>query len=312
MKEFLDKILRNRKPYTDILIIAALLSVLLVLIGTLLTSIINALIPLKRVFDFFTGDAAVSDFALEYFSFAGIWVVIILTVFIFKKNRKMGNALRYNGEGNSGKGLLIGLLLGFSTNALCVLFSFLMGDIKLSFYGFDIRALLVFIIAVFIQSGAEELSDRFYLYQKLRRRYRSPLVAILGNSFIFAAMHAMNPGFTLIAALQIFTVAVIFSMLVYYYDALWAAMAFHAAWNFTQNIIFGLPNSGIVSAYSIFTLEAASARNGFFYNVNFGVEGSIGSTLILVIIAIAIYLINRGKPEKNDIWKEEPEQESQS
>ena len=93
----------------------------------------------------------------------------------------------------------------------------------------------------------------------------------------------------------------------HYYDNLWGAMAFHAAWNYTQNIIFGLPNSGIVSEYSIFTLEAASARNGLFYNVNFGVEGSIGATAMLFILAAVIIYINRNKHERNDIWAEEEE-----
>ena len=94
-------------------------------------------------------------------------------------------------------------------------------------------------------------------------------------------------------------------MLVYYYDALWMAMAFHATWNFTQNIIFGLPNSGIVSAYSIFNLEAASARDGLFYSVNFGVEGSIGACLVLALTGIVIYLVSRKRGEENDLWAEE-------
>ena len=117
-------------------------------------------------------------------------------------------------------------------------------------------------------------------------------------------MHRGNPGFTFVAGLQIFFVGLVFSLMVYYYNNLWGAMAFHAAWNFTQNIIYGLPNSGIVSEYSIFTLEAASARNGFFYNVNFGVEGSIGATLILRAMAAAIIVMNWKKPERNDVWAE--------
>ncbi len=34
-------------------------------------------------------------------------------------------------------------------------------------------------------------------------------------------------------------------------------MGVHMAWNYTQNIIFGLPNSGIVSGFSLFKLDAA-------------------------------------------------------
>jgi hypothetical protein len=96
----------------------------------------------------------------------------------------------------------------------------------------------------------------------------------------------------------------IWSLLVYYYDSVWVAFWFHAAWNYTQNIIFGLPNSGIISEYSIFKLEAASARNGLFYNVDFGVEGSIGSSLVLLVVIIVLVIINRKKPEKRDYWAE--------
>ena len=128
-------------------------------------------------------------------------------------------------------------------------------------------------------------------------------MAILGNSVIFTLLHALNPGFSVLAALQIFCVAVVFSELMYYYDGLWIAIAFHTAWNYTQNIIFGLPNSGIVSAYSIFNLEAASARSGLFYNVNFGVEGSVGASLVLILTGVAIWLLNRGRKERTDHWK---------
>ena len=304
MKELCEKIVRDTGRFTDMLPIAAFLSFLAVMLGSLLTMVLSKVLPFERIFDWFTGDADITDFALDYFTFFGIWILMLLLVFLFPKNRKIWNAWKYNGGGNSLKGLLIGVVLGFGANALCVLLSLLLGDIRLSFNGFDFRALLVFVVVVFVQSGAEELADRLYLYQKLRRRYKNPMVAIIGNALVFMAMHILNPGFTVIAGIQLLAVAVIFSLMVYYYDALWAAMTFHMAWNFTQNIIFGLPNSGIVSVYSIFRLEAASARNGFFYNVNFGVEGSIGAILVLIAIGVVIYLINRGKPEKNDIWKE--------
>ena len=97
-------------------------------------------------------------------------------------------------------------------------------------------------------------------------------------------------------------IGIIFSLIVYYYNSLWAAMCFHTLWNYTQNIIFGLPNSGAVSEYSIFKLEAASATSGFFYDVGFGVEGRIGSTLVLAVVLAAILFINRGNGEKRDYW----------
>ena len=81
----------------------------------------------------------------------------------------------------------------------------------------------------------------------------------------------------------------------------------HMGWNFSQSIFFGLPNSGLVSEYSVFTLEAASARDSFFYSVGFGVEGSIFSVLVQLATIIVLILLNAGKGEANDIWAEDCE-----
>ena len=56
-------------------------------------------------------------------------------------------------------------------------------------------------------------------------------------------------------------------------------MAIHTAWNFTQNFIFGLPNSGLVSEASIFALDAANAKTSWIYSASFGVEGGIPSLI---------------------------------
>lgn len=303
MKGFLGKILRPSGTITDNIIIAAILSVVLALVGTFVSGAIFELTHFTEKMASIMHSDNLAVFLTDYASFFGIWIVILLVALIPRANRPMLKAFGWNRTGNNLKGILAGILLGFGTNAFCVLMSLLAGDIKLSFNGIEPKILLLFLIAVFIQSGGEEITDRFYLYQKLRRRYRSPLVAIIVNAIVFMALHVFNPGFTVLAGSQIFIVGIIFSLLVYYYNSLWAAMWFHAAWNYTQNIIFGLPNSGIVSEYSIFKLEAASATNGLFYDVKFGVEGSIGASLVLLLVLIVILIINRKKPEIKDCWK---------
>ncbi len=304
MRDFIDKVTRPCRRVPDFFLLAALCSLLLVIVGEIISIAVFDLLNVQDKLIAWSGSENIGVFLSQYLSTFGVWVAFLIFAFIFKRNRPMLKALAPNKSLNNIKGILLGLLLGFGTNGLCVLISLLMGDIKLSFSGFDWKLLIVFLIFIFIQSSSEEVTDRIYLYQKLRRRYRSPLVAILINSIVFMAMHMGNPGFTWVAGLQIFMAGFIWSLLVHYYDSVWVAFWFHAAWNYTQNIIFGLPNSGIVSEYSIFKLEAASARNGLFYNVAFGVEGSIGSSLILLVVAIAIIIINRKKPEKRDYWAE--------
>ncbi|MDO5139115.1 MAG: type II CAAX endopeptidase family protein [Oscillospiraceae bacterium] len=305
MEELKDKHLRPGRRITDQFIIASALSVLLVSAG-------GFLMPSGLIVGFFEallgGDHDAARFITDYFTFIGIWIVFFLVVIIVKGNRPMLQAVKYwnprthKGAGNNFRGLLIGLALGFGCNGFCILMSVLLGDIYLEYSGFELIPFIVFFLCVFIQSAAEELSDRWYLYQKLRRRYKSPWIAIVINSVVFAVMHLFNPGISVLAVMQIFVVGAIFSLLVYYYNGLWIAAAFHAGWNFTQSIFFGLPNSGIVSVYSVFRLDAASATNGPFYNVNFGVEGSPGAVVVLIAVGVVIILINRGKAEHTDIW----------
>ena len=319
MNGFKEKHLRPGRKKTDQFLVASLLSFLILSVSVMI-------FPLgKLTFGFFErilgGDQDAAVFLKNYFDFISIWIGLFLVAVLFKGNRPMLKAVRYrsprfrrggnraagikgNRSGNNFRGLLIGLFLGFACNGFCILMSSLMGDISLTYSGFKLVPFVLFFLCVFIQSAAEELTDRWYLYQKLRRRYQAPWIAIVINSLVFMAMHLANPGISPLALTQIFLVGVVFSLFVYYYNGLWIAMAFHAAWNFTQSILFGLPNSGIVSAYSVFKLDAASATSGLFYNVNFGVEGSAGANIILLAVCILILLKNRKKHEHTDIWAE--------
>ena len=307
MREFINRITRPCRKITDNIIIATVLSLVIMVLGSILSGIMLNLTGFRTFLSNYLQNGNLEMFLSSYLEFIGIWIAVLIFTAIPKSNRPMLKSFWYNRNGNNLKGILAGILLGFGTNSFCVLMSWLSGNIKFSYYGFEPVILLMFIAAIFIQSGAEELMDRYYLYEKLRRRYASPLVAILVNSLVFMLLHIPNPGFTAKAGSQIFLIGVIFSLLVYYYDSLWAAIWFHTSWNFTQNIIFGLPNSGIVSEYSIFKLEAVTAQSGLFYDVKFGVEGSIGSSLVLLVILMAIILMNRNKPEKSDVWAQAEE-----
>ena len=307
MREFINRITRPCRKITDNIIIATVLSLVIMVLGSILSGIMLNLTGFRTLLSNYLQNGNLEMFLSSYLEFIGIWIAVLLFTAVPKSNRPMLKSFWYNRNGNNLKGIIAGILLGFGTNSFCVLMSWLSGNIKFSYYGFEPVILLMFIAAIFIQSGAEELMDRYYLYEKLRRRYASPLVAILVNSLVFMLLHIPNPGFTAKAGSQIFLIGVIFSLLVYYYDSLWAAIWFHTTWNFTQNIIFGLPNSGIVSEYSIFKLEAVTAQSGFFYDVKFGVEGSIGSSLVLLVILIAIILMNRNKPERSDVWAQAEE-----
>ncbi len=300
MKEALSKILRPTKKWYDFFILGAILSFIMIFVGQLLLmrhTIGEALVDL---FMKITGSEGSAQFMYMYFTFLGIWIMFALFC-LPKRNHKILGSLKRGTFGNA----MAGLAVGFGSNALCVLLAALHKDIFLSFNRFSPLPFFAFLFVVMIQSGAEEITDRSYLYQKLRRRYKSPVVAIVVNSLVFASLHLANPGVTFLSVLNIFLFGVTASLFIYQYDGLWGAILMHTGWNFSQSIFFGLPNSGIVSEYSLFRLEAASARDSFFYSVAFGIEGTLFCLIVELTIIAVLILIHKGKGEANDIWAED-------
>ena len=241
-----------------------------------------------------------------YFLFGGIWLVLFLNALI-KKNRPLFKAYGIGCKGNNALNLLIGYLIGIGMNGLAILLAWMHGDIKMYFDRFELIPFLILFAAVFVQSAAEEMVCRGFIYQRVLRTYRNKFwLAVIINSVFFGLIHLGNDGVTVMAIVDLIVTGLLFSAMVYYFDSLWMAMAVHAGWNFTQSILAGLPNSGNVVPYSVFKLDAATARDSFFYNVAFGVEGTIPAIAIQLVVLAAIVAIGikiGGKP--TDIWGEQ-------
>lgn len=232
-----------------------------------------------------------------YGEFIGIWLVMIAALWIFKKNRPILACVGTKVKTNNLVYLGIGIALGFGMNAFCAFIAWLNQDIRLSFDSFKPVSFVIIFAAVFVQSSAEELLCRCYLYQKLLKSYKNPLVAIIGNAMFFALLHLMNDGITVWSFINIAINGILYSMIVYYTGSLWCVFAAHTGWNFTQNIILGLPNSGSVQPYSVLKPDAVSATSSFAYDVVFGVEGSIVTTVVSAAACIALYLWYRKHPK---------------
>lgn len=98
--------------------------------------------------------------------------------------------------------------------------------------------------------------------------------------------------------INILAVGVFYALMVYYTDSIWFPMAHHAAWNFTQNILLDLPNSGNVVPYSVFKIDAASATSSFAYDTRFGIEGSVLATLMMIVGCVILFLWGRKHGKK--------------
>lgn len=99
-------------------------------------------------------------------------------ILIKKRNRPILQAVGTKPQGNNGKYLLFGLGLGFALNGVCILVAWLHHDIALTYDAIHPLWFVVVFLTVFIQSSAEELLCRGFLYQKLRRSYKIRLLQL--------------------------------------------------------------------------------------------------------------------------------------
>ena len=245
----------------------------------------------------------------NYTPVLGDIISLVIICAIFKKNRFILRSFLPKGVGknhknnvvedtyeasqeNTGRNLLTGLLLGFLTNFACVLCAMIHGDVSFSMnFSFSMIPVLIYaLLMVFIQSSAEELWCRGFMYERICIHY--PIwVAMLVNGVFFGALHSFNDGVTVLAIVDIIICGISYSLLRWYTGSIWAAMGIHTMWNFTQNFIFGLPNSGLVSQVSILRLDSASGISNLIYDYGFGVEGAIPAIIADVMISIIILVL---------------------
>ena len=279
---------KARKPVRHMMWAAALISLLLMVLGEIAGDAITAI--LAKLFHVQDGATL---FLFMYLSFIGIDIAVLLYTWLFEKPvfRSFG-CRAAGGEGNTWKFFGIGLLVGFAMNAGCILLAWLHGDLHFSLGAFRPFYLLAALICVCIQSGAEELLCRGYMMGVVSDRYNVWVAAVF-NSLFFGALHLGNPDVTVLGILNVVAVGFALSVAMIRLRSLWFCIAVHTAWNFSQSIFFGLPNSGIVSAGSFLHLEAAA--DSIFYDTGFGVESSFPAFVMMVLLTVCLLLLGRRK-----------------
>lgn len=218
--------------------------------------------------------------------------MLLLFALAVKKDRKYIMAfLPKNGNKNL-KWLLLGALTGFVLMGTCILAASLHGDISVGRGSGAGAGLFIFgFIAVFIQASVEEIESRAFLFGKMKGEGVSVAPAILISAFYFSYLHSTNPGFGIVPLLSIFIVGVQYALAYHYFGNLWFTCGAHALWNFSQDFIFGLPDSGKPAAVSIFgtTVNGSS----FFYDKDFGIEGGWMAICLNAAFCIVLILIGR-------------------
>lgn len=151
--------------------------------------------------------------------------------------------------------------------------------------------IVVSLIPVWIVQGStEEIVVRGYLLQWHGLQLKNGWVAVLLPSIGFAVVHL---DFHPIVLINIILIALFFSFLSLAQGSIWLAAGIHAGWNMAQSNIFGAPVSGSTRDVALFTFGADNGSSDVLTGGDFGVEGSIVTTVVILIAAYGSYLYYR-------------------
>lgn len=239
------------------------------------------------------GTASIQEFFYHYLLYYELFsFVIILFLFIFWVKVIEKNALSSLGfvKRNWLKYLGLGILLSFLQMGVIALVYQVSGIGSFVLNELSIEPLL-FILGLFpfwlLQGGTEEVATRGWLLTRIAARTNLPLAIVISSS-LFGILHMGNAGVTFISVLNIILDGVLAGLLLIYTDSIWLVVAQHGTWNYVQGNLLGFQVSGTGADASILSFIMGSGPD-WLTGGEFGAEGSIITTLVLLISVVIVY-----------------------
>lgn len=257
--------------------------------------------------DFFSpgnGVASIQEFFYHYILYYELFsFVIILILFIFWVKVIEKNSLSSLGfvKRNWLKYLGLGILLSLLQMGVIALV-YQVGGIGT----FELNELslepILFILGLFpfwlLQGGTEEVATRGWLLTRIAARTNLPL-AIAISSSLFGILHLGNAGVTFLSVLNIILDGVLAGLLFIYTDSIWLVVAQHGTWNYVQGNLLGFQVSGTGADASIFSFTMGDGPV-WLTGGAFGAEGSIITTLVLLVSLVIVYRLGERKEKFDD------------
>lgn len=248
----------------------------------------------KRYFDLLEGSAADESIAhvLMYLGHVIFLAILLLYALAVRKDRKYILSFTRGRLGYNIKNALAGIVTGFVLMGICVFAAASNGNLEIRPAASVRITVFVFaFFAVLIQATVEEIESRAFVFGKMNDEGVPLIPAAVISAFFFSCLHAANPGFGWLPLTSIFVVGVLYALSYYYFGTIWFCCTAHMMWNFTQDFIFGLPDSGKPAVASLFNTTVNGS--GFFYDETFGIEGSYMAILVNILACIAVVVIGK-------------------
>ncbi len=191
----------------------------------------------------------------------------------------------------SGRGAFVELLAGLAIGV--VLFSIVVGVIALAggyrVVGINSAAVMLPVVGLGIVPGVGEEIVFRGLFFRLVEEWLGSWAALILSAALFGALHLGNPNASLLAGVAIALEAgVMLAAIFMITRRLWAAIGLHAAWNFAQGGIYGIPVSGQATTG---LLQARIEGPELLTGGAFGGEASLPAIIVCTAFGIALIVI---------------------
>ncbi len=224
-------------------------------------------------------------------------IAIVLLIAVYRllvrwTERRAASELR---AGNSVPLLIAGAAIGIAL--FCAVYAVLFVYGAASIQGLGTRDRLGVALATSAYAAVgEELVFRGTVYRLLEKGFGT-LVAIILSGGLFGALHAFNPGATVVSSLAIaFEAGVLLAAAYVVTRSLWLPIGLHFGWNFTEGGIFGAAVSG---GHAHGLINTTFSGPALITGGAFGPEASVVAVTICIIAALAMLVIAARRGE----WK---------
>ncbi len=150
--------------------------------------------------------------------------------------------------------------------------------------------LLLVPLPMWIATGmAEELIFRGFIFRVIQKVGGTwPAVGI--SALVFGAMHAANPGATLLSSASIALQAGVLLALAYAVtQQLWLPIGIHVGWNFAEGTLYGTAVSGNTISASF--LHGVLSGPAMLTGGRFGIENSIEANVVCLLAAALLTVL---------------------
>jgi membrane protease YdiL (CAAX protease family) len=163
-------------------------------------------------------------------------------------------------------------------------------------------ALVAGLLGFAIQGPAEEVLFRGYILVNARQQW-GLRPALIISSLAFSLLHVSNPAYGILPFINLVLFGLGTALYRVYADAdqLWGVFAIHTIWNWLQQVVFGLPNSGIspVPDQTLFTVTPNASLPSPFWGGGFGPEGTLAASLALLTLIFGALRLRRPRGHTN-------------